>query len=97
MVAAIQAPRDNALSIGAFLPLIPVRFSSYLRDSFRTCISNILGYVRVLAPEAPLDRLAEESAPAEFMAQVNAARLDLAELTEKIVDQIVVDPPPPAP
>lgn len=62
VVAMIRLPEDGALCFGDFVPLIPARFSGYLRKSFRTCVSNILGHVRVLVPDAPLDKLAEESA-----------------------------------
>ena len=96
ILASIGQRGDNQMYLGDLIPLIPSRFYDFVRNGFRRCVNNVVAYVRVLASDAPLERLAETSTTAEFMRQVEAAKVELVGLTNQVVEQMNVLPPPPS-
>ena len=77
MLSSICQRGDNQLGLGGLIPLIPSRFYDFVKNDFHRCINNVVAYVRVVAPDAPLERLAESSVTAEFTRQVEVAKVDL--------------------
>lgn len=94
ILASIGQRGDNQMYLGDLIPLIPSWFYDFVRNGFRRCVNNVVAYVRVLAPDAPLERLAETST-AEFMRQVEAAKVELVGLTNQVVEQMNALPPSP--
>ena len=42
------------------------RFYDFVKGGFYRCINNVVSYVRVVAPDAPFERITEASVMAEF-------------------------------
>lgn len=97
VLASIGQQGDNQLNLGDLIPLIPSHFYDFVKSGFHRCINNVVAYVRVLAPDAPLERLAETTVTAEFTRQVEVAKVDLRGLTDQVLEQMNVLPPPPPP
>ena len=58
----------------------------------------MVSYVRVVAPDAPLERITEASVIAEFSRQWEEAKVELSGLSDQILEQMNVLPAvPPAP
>ena len=58
----------------------------------------MVSYVRVVAPDAPLERITEASVMAEFSKQWEEAKVELSGLSDQILEQMNVLPAvPPAP
>lgn len=96
VLSTIGHDGDDQMPLLEFLPMILSRFREYLQDLLTTCVGNILGYIWVLAPDGPLECLVEADAPAKFLDQVEAARDNLGDLVDRIVDQIDTGVPPPS-
>ena len=41
-------------------------FYDFMKGGFYRCINNVVSYVRVVAPDAPFERITEASVMAEF-------------------------------
>ena len=41
-------------------------FYDFVKGGFYRCINNVVSYVRVVAPDAPFERITEASVMAEF-------------------------------
>ena len=48
------------------LPVLFSRFYDFVKGGFYRCINNVVSYVRVVAPDAPFERITEASVMAEF-------------------------------
>ena len=55
----------------------------------------MVSYVRVVAPNAPLERITEASVTTEFSRQWEEAKVELSGLSDQILDQMNVLPPSP--
>ena len=55
----------------------------------------MVSYVRVVAPNAPLEQITEASIMAEFSRQLEEAKVELSGLSDQILDQMNVLPPSP--
>ena len=75
--------------------MLSSRFYDFVRGGFHRCINNVVSYVRVVAPNAPLGRITEASVTAEFSRQWEEAKVELSGLSDQILDQMNVLPPSP--
>ena len=59
------------------------------------CTKNVLAQVRVLAPEAPLSKIAEEADSKEYIDAVERMEPEVEDLASRVVDNlnIVICPP----
>ena len=48
------------------LPVLFSRFCDFVKGGFHRCINNVVSYVRVVAPDAPFERITKASIMAEF-------------------------------
>ena len=55
------------------------------------CTKNVLAQVRVLAPEAPLSKIAEEADSQEYIDAVERIEPEVDDLARKIVDNLNID------
>ena len=55
------------------------------------CTKNVLAQVRVLAPEAPLSKIAEEADSQEYIDAVERIEPEVDDLARKIVDNLDID------
>ena len=75
--------------------MLSSRFYDFVRGGFRRCINNVVSYVRVVAPDAPLERITEASVTAEFSRQWEEAKVELSGLLDQILEQMNVLPASP--
>ena len=57
----------------------------------RLCTRNVLAQVRVLAPEFPLSKIAEETKSQEYVYGVERAEPEVEDLASRIVDNLNID------
>ena len=55
------------------------------------CTRNVLAQVRVLAPEVPLSKIADEAKSQEYMDAVEKVEPEVEDLARKIVDNLNID------
>ena len=55
------------------------------------CTKNVLAQVRVLAPEAPLSKIAEEADSQEYIDVVERIEPEVDDLARKIIDNLNID------
>ena len=55
------------------------------------CTKNVLAQVRVLAPEAPLSKIAEEADSQEYIDAIERLEPEVDDLARKIVDNLNID------
>ena len=60
----------------------------FVKGGFYRCINNVVSYVRVVAPDAPLERITEASVMAEFSRQWEEAKVELSGLSDQILEQM---------
>ena len=70
--------------------MLSSRFYDFVNSGFHRCINNVVSYVRVVAPDAPLDRITEASVSAEFARQWEEAKVELSGLSDQILEQMNV-------
>ena len=55
------------------------------------CTKNVLAQVRVLAPEAPLSKIAEEVDSQEYIDAVERMEPEVEDLASRVVDNLNID------
>ena len=55
------------------------------------CTRNVLAQVRVLAPEMPLSKIAEEAESQEYLDAVEKMEPEVEDLARRIVDNLDID------
>ena len=90
ILSFIGQPGDEARDWSSFAPLIPSRFSNFLRGILRRSISNILGHVRAISPGANLNIIVDPAVSPDYLMMVSAHEADLAPLVDEIVSRIDV-------
>ena len=74
--------------------MLSSQFYDFVSAGFHRCINNVVSYVRVVAPDAPLEWITEASVTTEFSRQWEKAKVELSGLSDQILDQMNVFPPP---
>ena len=95
MASLLRTSEDNGQTWGQFVPLIPVRLQSFVKRAAHICIKNVLAHVRVLAPSAPLERLAEEDESLEYLEAVERAEPGVDAFAGFISEQLAIELPSP--
>ena len=91
----LQTSEDNGQTWGQFIPLIHVRLQGFVKRVAHIYIKNVLAYVRVLAPSAPLEKLAEGAKSQEYLEAVERAEPEVDALAGLISEQLDIELPSP--
>ena len=59
------------------------------------CTRNVLAQVRVLAPEFPLSKIAEEAESQEYLDAIEKVEPEVEDLARRVVDNLDFDIPSP--
>ena len=94
MASLLRTLEDNRQTWGQFIPLIPVRLQGFVKRATHICIKNVLAYVRVLAPSAPLEKLAEGAKSQEYLEAIERAEPKVDALAGLISEQLDIKLPP---
>ena len=75
--------------------MLSSRFYDFVKSGFHRCINNVVSYVWVVAPDAPLEQITEASVMTEFSRQWEKAKVELSGLSNQILEQMNVFPTVP--
>ena len=87
----LRTPSDDGQSWAQFIPQVPTRFQEFVKRCAQLCTRNILAQVRVLAPEVPLSKIAEEAESQEYLDAVEKVEPNVEDLARRIVDNLNID------
>ena len=87
----LRTPADDGQPWAQFIPQVPTRFQEFVKRCARLCTRNILAQVRVLAPEFPLSKVADEAESQEYLDAVERAETEVKDLASRIVDNLNID------
>jgi hypothetical protein len=79
---------DDGRTLGDFIPLIPVRLQSFVKNGIQTCVKNILAHIRVLAPLVPLEKLREEAKDDNYKESIEKAKPEVEDLANFIGEKL---------
>lgn len=86
LIEYIGHPGDAGINLLEYMPLIPSHIINFMKDNAHDIGGHVHSRVRVLSPDAPLDRIVDFDQ--DFLAQVEAAQAQ-PEL-KQIVDAVAV-------
>jgi hypothetical protein len=86
--------KDNGKTWGDFIPLIPVRLQSFVKNGIQTCVKNVLAHIRVLAPLVPLEKLREETDNDNYLESIEIAESEVEGLANFIAEKLDIHLPP---
>ena len=87
----LQTPTDDGQSWAQFIPQVPTYFQEFVKRCAQLCTKNVLAQVRVLAPEFPLSKVAEEAESQEYLDAVEKVEPEVKDLARRIVDNLNID------
>ena len=87
----LRTPADDGQSWAQFIPRIPTRFQEFAKKCAQVCTKNVLAQVRVLAPEAPLSKIAEEPESQEYLDAVERMEPKVKGLASRVIDSLNID------
>jgi len=87
----LWTPADDGQSWAQFIPRILTRFQEFAKKCAQVCTKNVLAQVRVLAPEAPLSKIAEEAESQEYLDAVERMEPEVEGLASRVVDSLNID------
>ena len=91
MADLLRTPTDDGQSWAQFIPKVPTRFLEFVKRCAQLCTRNVLAQVRVLAPEVPLSKIAEEAESQEYLDAIEKVEPEVKDLTRKIIDNLNID------
>ena len=94
MASLLRTSEDNGQTWGQFIPLIHVRLQGFVKRVAHVCIKNVLAHVWVLAPSAPLEKLAIEAESQEYLEAIERAEPEVGALAGLISEQLDIKLPP---
>ena len=87
----LRTPADDGQSWAQFIPQIPTHSQEFAKKCAQVCTKNVLAQVRVLAPEAPLSKIAEEAESQEYLDAVERMESEVEGLASRVVDSLNID------
>ena len=66
IIALVCRLEDRDLGLGGIIPVLSSRFYDFVKSGFHQCINYVVSYVRVVAPDAPLERITKASVSTDF-------------------------------
>ena len=87
----LRTPADDGQSWAQFIPQVPTYFQEFVKRCAQLCTRNVLAQVRVLSPEFPLSKIADEAESREYVDAVERAEPEVEDLASRIVDNLNID------
>ena len=91
VVNLLRTPADDGQSWAQFIPQVPTRFQGFVKRCAHLCTRNVLAQVRVLSPDFPLSKVADEAESQEYLDAVERLEPEVDDLARKIVDNLNID------
>ena len=86
----LRTPADDGQSWAQLIPQIPTHFQEFVKRCAKLCTKNVLAQVRVLAPAAPLSKIAEEANSQEYIDAVERMEPEVEDLASRVVDNLSI-------
>ena len=77
---------DDGRSWAQFIPFIPDRLHEFVKKGCHCALKSVLAHIRVLAPDAPLQKLVEEAKSQEYLNVVEQTQPEVDDLAAQLVD-----------
>ena len=87
----LRTPTNDGQSWAQFIPQVSTRFQEFVKRCAQLCTINVLAQVRVLAPEFPLSKVAEEAESKDYLDAVEKVEPEVEDLARRIVDNLNID------
>ena len=87
----LRTPADDGQPWAQFIPQVLTRFQEFVNRCAHLCTRNVLSQVRVLAPEFPLSKVAEEAESQEYLYAVEKVEPEVEDLASRIADNLNID------
>jgi hypothetical protein len=98
IIAAVCHQEDLAQGLRGIILVLSTRFFSFVRGGFHHCVNDVISFIRVATPNAPLQQIADPTMTVDFAQRWDEAKVELSGLTDQILEQMDVLPVvPPAP
>ena len=98
IIAAVCRQEDFAQGLRGIIPVLSTLFFEFVKGGFYRCVNNVISFIRVATPDAPLQQIVDPSMTAEFVQRWDEVKVELGGLTDQILEQMDVLPAvPPAP
>ena len=85
----LRTPADDGQPWAQFIPQVSTRFQEFMKRC--VCTRNVLAQVRVLSPEFPLSKVADEAESQEYLDAVEKVEPEVEDLASRIVDNLNID------
>ena len=82
---------DDGQSWAQFIPQVPTCFQEFVKRCAQLCTRNVLAQVRVLSPEFPLSKIADEAESQEYVDVIEKLEPEVEDLARRIVDNLNID------
>jgi ribosome assembly protein YihI (activator of Der GTPase) len=89
----LRTSEEDGRPWGEFIPLIPGRLQSFVKDGVRACVKNVLAHIRVLAPSVPLEKLREDTDDDNYLESIENAESEVEDLTNFIAEKLDIHLP----
>jgi hypothetical protein len=89
----LRTSEDDGRTWGEFIPLIPERLQSFVKDEVRACVKNVLAHIRVLAPLVPLEKLKEDTDDENYLESIESTESEVEDLANVIAKKLDIHLP----
>jgi hypothetical protein len=90
----LRTSEDDGKTWGEFIPLIPERLQSFVKDGVQVCVKNILAHIRVLVLSVPLEKLREDTDDDNYLESIKNAESKVENLANFIAEKLDIHLPP---
>jgi hypothetical protein len=88
VVKLLRTSEDDGRTWGEFIPLIPERLQSFMKDGVRACVKNVLAHICVLAPSVPLEKLREDTDDDNYLESIENVESKVEDLANFIIEKL---------
>jgi hypothetical protein len=90
----LRTSEDDGRTWSDFIPLVPVRLQSFIKNGVQTCVKNVLAHIHVLAPSVPLEKLGKKTNDDNYLESIESAVPTVEDLANFIDEKIDIHLPP---
>ena len=66
IIAVVCRQEDFAQGLRGIIPVLSTRFFEFVKGGFYRCVNNVISFIWVATPDAPLQQIVDPSVTAEF-------------------------------
>ena len=66
IITVVCRQEDFAQGVRGIIPVLSTRIFEFVKGGFYCCVNNVISFIRVATPDAPLQQIVDPSMTAEF-------------------------------